>query len=128
MNVTVDIDIATWIPQSVIGELQQSIEFFCTRKGGGVSETGKSQQRTLYAWSGHTRKALKGDHQKQQQQQHHSHKARLLFLEEGEYIVSACMSFGRVGGGNDSNAKEIWWAEKACIVQVVAPVPINKKK
>jgi hypothetical protein len=38
-----------------------------------------------------------------------------LFLHEGEYVISACMSFTRMGMADD--VKEVWWAERARVLQ-----------
>jgi hypothetical protein len=108
--VTVDIDLATWIPDSVLSATRQTLEFCCTPKGSTDKETTGLSHRH-FVWSGHVRKVLGGGTRKQ------THKARLLFLEEGEYVVSACLSFKKMDLADD--VKEIWWAERARVVQVV---------
>ena len=110
VNVTVDVELANWIPDSVLGDVLQTLEFCCTRKGiSEMERVGKSQRN--FVWTGHTRKAIGSGSRK------HSHKARILLLEEGEYIISACLSFSPINKGDTT--KEIWWAEKARIVHAV---------
>lgn len=112
--VTIDIDLADWIPDSLLQETKQTLEFCCVRKGSSDIKVDRKSHKD-FVWSGHTRKTL-GDGNK-----NHKHRARLVFLEEGDYAVSACLSFSRFGMADQ--AKEVWWAEKAQLVHVTrAPV------
>jgi hypothetical protein len=108
VNVTVDVDLATWVPDSVLTEVRQTLELCCTRKGSGEMASASKPDR-YFVWSGHIRKAVGGGSRK------HIHKARILFLHEGEYVISACMSFTRMGMADD--VKEVWWAERARVLQ-----------
>ena len=114
VNVTVDVELANWIPDSVLGEVLQTLQFCCTRKGNTeIESVGKSRRN--FVWSGHTRKAIGNTNRKQ------THNARILLLDEGEYTISACLSFSQMDKVDVVN--EIWWAERAQIVQAVRVPP-----
>lgn len=104
----VGLEMADWVPPEVLKETKVTLEFCCARKGSRVDSDKKTRE---FVWSGQVRKALgSGDLASKE-----SHKARLIFLSEGDYVVSACVSFERT-----DNVKEVWWAEYAQHVRVKA--------
>lgn len=111
VNVTVDIVIADWVRDTVLKDTKHTLQFCCARKGADKEKDSESQQRN-FVWCGHIRKSLGS----QDITQSHCHKARLIFLAEGDYMISACLSFSRVDVEDD--VKEVWWAEKAQHVRV----------
>lgn len=113
VNVTVDIDLASWVPDAVLKETKQTLEFCCARKRTIESSEEAEKQPRDYVWVGHIRKSLGGSKDISRK---HNHRARLFFLNEGDYVVSACLSFSRTDVEDD--VKEIWWAEKAQHVRV----------
>lgn len=114
-NVLVDIDLASWVPDSVLKGTKQTLEFCCARKGQALEAQDplkEEGQRHDFVWCGHIRKSLRS----QDLSRKHNHKARLVFLNEGEFVISACLSFSRTDV--DDDVKEMWWAEKAQHVRV----------
>jgi hypothetical protein len=112
VNVTVDIDLAAWVPDELLKETNQTLEFCCARKGTTVSLEESDEPRRDYVWIGHIRKSLGSKSISRK----HNHRARLLFLNEGDYVISVCLSFSRTDVEDD--VREIWWAEKAQHVRV----------
>lgn len=108
MDVFVQIELADWLPVDLLEENNVTLEFCCARKDGTDVEHNKD-----YIWCGQIRKSLASLNGERES----NHRARLLFLSEGNYMVSACLTFRR----NDVNGdvKEIWWADKARHVQVI---------
>ena len=83
---------------------------------------------TSFVWIGQTRKTLllgatDGDDSNGNDDTAAVHRAKLLFLEEGDYFVSACLTmFGRdaadTSDDKDESGKEVWWASTAAKVHV----------
>lgn len=106
VDTSVEIDLADWIPPEVLKQSNYSLEFCCARK----ATDGKTEKQRDYVWCGQIRKTLPKEGKK------HTHRARIIFLREGEYVVSACVSFSRTD--IDDDVKEIWWAQNARHVRV----------
>jgi hypothetical protein len=111
VNVVVEIHLADWVADDVLKDLKQTLQFCCARKGANETNDPDGHRRD-YVWCGHVRKSLRSKDITRKS----SHKARLLFLQEGEYFVSACLSFSKLDAEDD--VKETWWAEKAQTVRV----------
>lgn len=110
-NIVVEIHLADWITDDVLKHLKQTLQFCCARKGADDTNDPDGHRRD-YVWCGHVRKSLRSKDISRKS----SHKARLLFLQEGEFFVSASLSFSKLDAEDD--IKETWWAEKAQIVRV----------
>eukprot|EP00934_Nitzschia_sp_Nitz4_P004402 Nitzschia sp. Nitz4//scaffold5_size260463//126788//131622//NITZ4_000982-RA/size260463-augustus-gene-0.33-mRNA-1//-1//CDS//3329555340//4392//frame0 len=111
MEVKVHLTLAEWIPQPVVADSNFTLEFYCARKGSRDAGTKSTRD---YVWSGQVRKAIGPEGFAADV----SHSARLLILKEGNYVLSACVSFGRKQG--HELTKEVWWAEQAIPVRVQA--------
>jgi hypothetical protein len=106
VDISVDIELADWVPAAVLKQSNFTLEFCCARKDvPQIPENGRD-----YVWCGQIRKALPSEEKK------HGHRARIIFMSEGDYAVSACVSFSRTD--NDDDVKEIWWAQKAQNIRV----------
>eukprot|EP00539_Tryblionella_compressa_P012146 CAMPEP_0178811666 /NCGR_PEP_ID=MMETSP0745-20121128/19408_1 /TAXON_ID=913974 /ORGANISM="Nitzschia punctata, Strain CCMP561" /LENGTH=284 /DNA_ID=CAMNT_0020472395 /DNA_START=315 /DNA_END=1166 /DNA_ORIENTATION=- len=100
VDVAVGVDLASWLSHGLMEKTNLTLEFCCARKNSSDSE---APEKRDWIWIGHVRKALiSGERSKG------PHLARLLFFNEGDYVVSACVSFSRLG--NDNDVKEVWWA------------------
>ena len=108
VDTSVGLKLADWIPSDVLKQSSLTLEFCCARKGASKATTDTNERD--YVWCGQIRKALPKD------EKEHSHRARLVFLQEGDYVVSACVSFSRTD--IDDDVKETWWAEKAQHIRV----------
>lgn len=111
LNVSVEITIADWVPGSVLRETKQTLQFCCARKGI-TSKEDFEKSSSDFVWCGHVRKSLKPDELAKSK----THSARIVFLQEGDYVISACLSFRRMDVEDD--VKEIWWAEKAQHIRI----------
>ena len=83
MDVFVQIELADWLPADLLEENNVTLEFCCARKDGTDAEHKKD-----YIWCGQIRKSLASLNG----QRESNHRARLLFLSEGNYMVSACLT------------------------------------
>ena len=90
-----------------------TLEFCCANK---YSSGGKSATGTQYVWVGMLRRCLPGSDPEKK------HRARVVFLQEGNYVVSACAkisnSLNSVGEDEEPLFAETWWAPLAENVQV----------
>jgi hypothetical protein len=98
----VEVKAADWIPMEVAAKCKLTLEFCATRKEG-PAESGS------FVWCGLIRRTI---HFKKEGQ---SHKARLVFLKAGEYVVSAC---ARLVHEDGNGLGETWWAPVAEYIQV----------
>lgn len=111
VDLSVDVEIASWLSKSLIHKTKVSLEFCCVR----IGSTKEVLAPKDHVWAGQIRKTLiPGDPSFE-----NPHPARVLFLNEGSYNISACVSFSRIG--EEEHSKEIWWAEKAVTVHVMYP-------
>ena len=111
VRVSVDFKAAEWVPEAVLKDTNQTLQFCCARKGATSLEDLEKHGRD-YVWCGHIRKNLAG----KDISETNNHGAQIIFLKEGEYVISACLSFSRADV--DDDVKEIWWAEKAQHVRI----------
>jgi hypothetical protein len=67
-------------------------------------------------WIGQTRKNMRlGDESNSERATDHT--AKIVFLAEGDYLVSACLSLSG-NGQSDDGVKEVWLADQAARVRV----------
>jgi hypothetical protein len=110
LDTTMKMDVTDWVPETVLGKSQLTLEFCCARKEKDASRDTDGHRD--YVWCGQIRKNLtEGTRERS-----HKHNARLIFLREGHYVVSACANI--INGDGDDDAKEVWWAQKALHVHV----------
>jgi hypothetical protein len=117
VDVSILVDAAKWLPNALLEQTNLALEFCCAKKNSSsssdiISSQKHQQQPRDYIWIGQIRKALAPDDRSSD----NPHVARLVFLNEGDYVVSACVTFNR--SGNDDDTKEVWFAEKAASIQV----------
>jgi len=67
-----------------------------------------------FIWIGQIRKSLKLDEISPETLKH---RVKIMFLAEGDYFVSACLSLSGMAN-EDEDVKEVWWAEKAAKMSV----------
>lgn len=109
VNVSVKVEIASWLSKSLLDQTKMTLELCCARLDSDESMFAPKN----HVWMGQIRKALlPGKHISE-----NVHPVQILFLNEGTYNVSACVSFSRIGG--DEDVEEVWWAEKAVTVEVL---------
>jgi hypothetical protein len=114
VDISVTVDMAKWLSNDLLQRTNCTLTFCCARKGRRsplkLKENANSVEGNEYIWIGQIRKVLACGEKSSQ----NPHLARLIFLNEGDYYVSACLSLSRVD--NDDDAKEVFWAEKAGMV------------
>jgi hypothetical protein len=110
LDTTMKMDMTDWVPETVLGKSQLTLEFCCARKEKRFSRDAEDHRD--YVWCGQIRKNLAEG----TQERSHKHNARLIFLREGHYVVSACVNI--INGDGDDDAKEVWWAHTALHVHV----------
>lgn len=120
VDVSIEIELAKWLTPDLLEQTNLTLEYFCCRQncarndGDGDEEVGSAA--CDYVWIGQIRKGLQTEGNSSSSTTG-PHRARLIFLQEGVYYVSACVSFSRVD--NEDEVKEVWWAAKAAKVHVL---------
>mmetsp|Transcript_31721 Transcript_31721/g.72875 ORF Transcript_31721/g.72875 Transcript_31721/m.72875 type:complete len:99 (-) Transcript_31721:103-399(-) len=91
-----------------------TMEFCCARKDSGDSMAAASSKMRDYVWSGLVRRTVDGSDLEKK------HRARIVFLEAGSFVVSACAKIGQQEKKEEesSSTEETWWAPLAENVQV----------
>ena len=112
VETSVEVEFADWVPEELLNELDFRLKFCCAPK-----DSSRIGLKRDFIWSGQIRKSLDSTEKR------HSHRARVLFLNEGDYVVSACVSLGRSRAEDD--IKEVWWAQRAQNIHVLH-VPISQ--
>ena len=83
-----------WVPADVAAKCRITLEFCAARKE-------KPTERGSFVWCGLVRRTMRlNDAEK-------SHRARVVFLKDGEYVISAC---ARLTNDEGNGAEETWWA------------------
>jgi len=113
VDISARVEIAKWLSDGILGRTDWSLNFYCARrnsssKGNESPADGGSD----YVWIGQIRKALLHGERSSE----NPHEARLIFLNEGDYFVSAAI-FVSVKENND-DVKEVWWAGNAGKIHV----------
>jgi hypothetical protein len=111
VDVIVEVNVADWLSAGLLDRTSMALEFCCAKK---YSTEFHSMQQD-YIWIGQIRKALSLGNKSSAG----PHLARLLFLQEGDYCVSASASFSQSDAETD--VKEVWWSQKAATVTVTHP-------
>jgi hypothetical protein len=112
LDPVVSMDLAAWVPDIVWSKSHLTLEFCCASREERNDDSASDDGCYDYAWIGQIRKSLPaGAEQKQ-----HNHRARIVFLHEGHYVVSACANI--TNNKSCDGVKEIWWAKEALHVHV----------
>jgi hypothetical protein len=111
LDTIMQMEFAEWVPANVRNNSSFTVEFCCARKEKVAS--GTSDGRREFAWCGQVRKSLLSGGEESKS---HSHTARIVFLHEGHYVVSACVNIKNDESSDGVN--EIWWAEEAQHIHV----------
>jgi len=93
----VEVSVEDWVPKDVIDKCSIVMEFCCARKNAAGT------LKREYVWCGLLRRkvdAFRADDLK--------HHARVIFLSEGAFVVSACAKVSTLKG-----VEETWWAQFA---------------
>jgi hypothetical protein len=106
VDLSTQLGIADWLPADILGKNNLALEFCCARKDG--TESAKRD----YIWCGQIKKSIMPT----KEDSNSTHRSRIIFLNEGEFIVSACVTFRK--NDIEDDVKEIWWADKAQVVRV----------
>jgi hypothetical protein len=90
------------VPPESVDKCRVTLEFCAARQD-------KSPARGSFVWCGLVRRTVALN------EAHKSHRARIVFLQGGAFVVSAC---AKLSNGDGNGAKETWWAPHAKNVMV----------
>lgn len=110
VSITVSMEFADWIPETVLNSTTVGLQFCCAKKGDSM-ETDNAKSNG-YVWAGQIRRTVPTKDLGAKQ----SHRSQVVFLQVGQYVVSGCVSFKRSDIKDD--VKEVWWAASAQNVDV----------
>ncbi|VEU42487.1 unnamed protein product [Pseudo-nitzschia multistriata] len=120
VDVAVSAEIAEWLSADRKDRTNCTLKFYCARQNSSTNNAdGKenascaSNQSKDFVWIGQIHKTLTMGETSSDTD---PHRARIVFLSEGNFFVSACL--GLSGAEDRGDPKEIWWAEKAGMVRV----------
>lgn len=125
VDVSVSVEMAKWLSSDLKERTNCTLMFCCARrKNSSALENADTKENTGncgnqnkdFVWIGQIRKNLTIEDKSSIGNKSDPHRARIVFLNEGDYFVSACLSLS--GAENDNDVKETWWAEKAGKVHV----------
>jgi hypothetical protein len=108
LEVSVEFELAPWLSEQIVENCTVTLELCCVRQGSdSSSKTVKSRD---FVWCGKQQQKMKlKDPQK-------AHSARIAFVREGQFVVSACARISRTDINH--SAEEIWFAPAATTVMV----------
>lgn len=106
VDLSAAVSLAEWLPADILRTNNLSLEFCCARKGG--DESGK----TDFIWCGQIKKSIMPT----KEDGNSAHQSRVIFLTEGEFFVSACVTFRK--NDIEDDVKETYWSDKAQVVRV----------
>eukprot|EP00536_Pseudo-nitzschia_multiseries_P018057 jgi/Psemu1/227659/e_gw1.2100.10.1 len=125
VDIAVTVDMANWLSAELKERTNCTLKFCCARQdsspdtGADTKENsagnGNHNSSKEFVWVGQIRKNLRIGEKSSAANETDPHRARILFLKEGDYLVSACLSFN---GSENEDMKETWWAEKAAKIHV----------
>jgi hypothetical protein len=136
VDISITVKMADWLSSDLIKRTRCVLSFFCANQNSapdgafdlnkenrslaGSDETANKSDSNGFIWIGQTRKNLRlGDTVDLETEAGVAvnHQAKILFLEEGDYFVSACLSLSEEND-EENGIKEVWWADKASKIHV----------
>ena len=106
----VEVETAKWVQQELIEKCTLVLEFCCARKNPTMTF-----DKREYVWIGRVQRVIPWNSDEK------SHRARICFLEDGAFVVSACAKISKEGG-----AEETWWAPLAENIEVESSTPTSQ--
>ena len=120
VDVSVAVEIAKWLSSDLKKRTRCVLSFFCARQDADKENqtlTGNRKKNEDFVWIGQTRKNLRLGELAPKDETALALQAKIMFLAEGDYFVSACLTFTEAAEA-DSATKEVWWADKAVKIRV----------
>jgi hypothetical protein len=116
IEVALQMDVASWVPEHVRSITYVSIEFCCARKCvNAEDDDNRLAVHRDFIWAGLLRQRLL----LRDRNAEFAHRAKLVFCRSGTYVVSACAKFSRVQQSKDEDIpEEVWWAPTAQTINV----------
>jgi hypothetical protein len=116
IEVALQLDIASWVPEHVRSITNVSLEFCCARKCvNAEDDDNRLAVHRDFIWAGLLRQRLP----LRDRNAEFAHRAKLVFCRSGTYVVSACAKFSRVLQSKDEDVpEEVWWAPTAQTIYV----------
>jgi len=123
VDISITVEMAKWLSTGLKERTNCTLHFCCAKQNSSSkygdnkeNSAGGGNKNNDYIWIGQIRKALTAGEKFTSENENIPHLARIMFLNEGVYFVSACLSLS--GVENSDDVKEVWWAEKAAKVHV----------
>lgn len=109
VDISVKVEMAKWFSNDLLERTRCTLNFSCVRQDISLKGDNHLERacKSDHIWVGQIRKAYRENNLK-------NTRCRLLFLNEGDYCVSACLTLSRLNNGKD--VQEVWWAEKAVVI------------
>ena len=106
-----------WVPADVVEQSSVTMEFCCAPSSTDAAQLGSGANVPKdFVWVGMIRRTVPGTAKSKK------HQARIVFLREGNYLVSACAKFSnalnKIDDDDMATNEEAWWAPLAENVQV----------
>jgi hypothetical protein len=111
LEVSVEVDVAPWLSDKIVENCTVTLELCCVRQGGNSSS--KTVQSRDFVWCGKQQQKMNLSDPKK------AHSARIAFVREGQFVISACARMSRTDVKH--SAEEIWFAPSAVTVMAGSP-------
>jgi hypothetical protein len=112
LEVSVEVELAAWLSEKSVENCTVTLELCCARQGGDSSS--KTLKSRDFVWCGKQQQKMNLNDPKK------AHSARIAFVREGQFVISACARMSRTDDVKHS-AEEIWFAPSATTVMAGSP-------
>lgn len=108
LEVSIEVELAPWLSEQIVENCTVTLELCCVRQSGdSSSKTGQSRD---FVWCGKQQQKINLKDPKK------AHSARIAFVREGQFVISACARISRTDVKHA--AEEIWFAPAATTIMV----------
>ena len=136
VEVSVTVEMAKWLSADLKKSTKCVLGFCCVKQHSSLDNDKENRALTHtnninneahtssskgFVWIGQTRKNLRIGETEENEAAPVRHHAKIMFLEEGDYYISACLNLSGAEQDEDddsSGVKEVWWANTAVKMHV----------
>lgn len=135
VEVSVTVEMAKWLSADLKKSTKCVLGFCCVKQNSSLdndkenralthttkANSNKNNSSKGFVWIGQTRKNLRIGETEENEAASVRHQARIMFLEEGDYYISACLNLSGAEQDEDDSSggvKEVWWANTAVKMHV----------
>ena len=117
VDVSVSLEMAKWLSTDLKKRTNCLLSLYCAKQDSDKENSDSNgKENSGFVWIGQTRKNLRLG-EAEPKDGVHDLRAKIMFLSEGDYFVSACLTLSGVDE-DDSAIKEVWWADNAAKLSV----------